>query len=119
MDPSCQLSRRGIELFPVFNVFLKRYEQDRQRGARGARSEINLGQLLTRRLAIIGSTLRARPLEEKARLAAAFADRFGTALDDGTIFPVIDRVLDLADAREAHRVLKASEHFGKVVLRVP
>jgi putative PIG3 family NAD(P)H quinone oxidoreductase len=85
----------------------------------GARSEINLGQLLTRRLAIIGSTLRARPLEEKARLAAAFADRFGTALDDGTIFPVIDRVLDLADAREAHRVLKASEHFGKVVLRVP
>ncbi|MFP8881861.1 MAG: NAD(P)H-quinone oxidoreductase [Myxococcota bacterium] len=85
----------------------------------GAKSEINLGQLLTRRLAIIGSTLRARPLEEKARLAAAFADRFGTALDDGTIFPVIDRVLDLADAREAHRVLKASEHFGKVVLRVP
>jgi putative PIG3 family NAD(P)H quinone oxidoreductase len=85
----------------------------------GARSEINLGQLLSRRLAIIGSTLRARPLDEKARLVATFADRFGTALGDGTIYPVVDRVLDLADAPEAHRVLKASEHFGKVVLRVP
>ncbi len=85
----------------------------------GAKSEINLGQLLVRRLAIIGSTLRARPLDEKARLAAAFMDRFGTALGEGTVSPVIDRVLDLADAPEAHRVLKASEHFGKVVLRVP
>jgi len=85
----------------------------------GAKSEINLGFLLARRLSIIGSTLRARPLAEKARIAAAFVDRFGTALADGSIDPVIDRVLDLADAPEAHRVLKASEHFGKVVLRVP
>ena len=62
---------------------------------------------------------RASIVSVSPRLAAAFADRFGTALDDGKIFPVIDRMLDLADAREAHRVLKASEHFGKVVLRVP
>ena len=46
-------------------------------------------------------------------------DRFAAALADGTVAPVIDRVLDLSDAPEAHRVLKASEHFGKVVLRVP
>jgi putative PIG3 family NAD(P)H quinone oxidoreductase len=85
----------------------------------GAKTEINLGQLLVRRLAIMGSTLRARPLDEKARLASAFMDRFGAALGTGEVCPIVDRVLDLADAPEAHRVLKASEHFGKVVLRVP
>jgi putative PIG3 family NAD(P)H quinone oxidoreductase len=84
----------------------------------GAKAEIGLGQLLVRRLQLIGSTLRARPAAEKARIASGFQARFGAALAAGEIAPVVDRVLPLADAATAHRVVKASEHFGKVVLRV-
>ncbi|MBW2269876.1 MAG: NAD(P)H-quinone oxidoreductase [Deltaproteobacteria bacterium] len=84
----------------------------------GAKSEINLGLLLTKRLSVIGSTLRARPVEEKARIVAAFAERFGAALESGTIGPVVDRVLPLAEAEQAHRVVEASRHFGKVVLSI-
>ena len=84
----------------------------------GGRSELNLGSLLMRRQQIIGSTLRARPVEEKAALVKAFVERFGEALEQGRIGPVIDRVMPLAEAAEAHRRMKASEHFGKIVLRV-
>jgi putative PIG3 family NAD(P)H quinone oxidoreductase len=85
----------------------------------GAKAEIGLGQLLMRRLQVIGSTLRARPEAEKAQIVSAFQARFGAALEKGQIAPIVDRVLPLAEAAEAHRVVKASEHFGKVVLRVP
>jgi putative PIG3 family NAD(P)H quinone oxidoreductase len=84
----------------------------------GAKSEISLGPLLVRRLQLIGSTLRARSIEAKAALVTAFEARFGPELEKGAIRPVIDRVLPLAEASEAHRVVQASEHFGKVVLRV-
>ena len=84
----------------------------------GAKAEIGLGQLLARRIQLIGSTLRARSLAEKARIVAGFEVRFGAALARGEIGPIVDRVLPLADAAEAHRVVKASQHFGKVVLRV-
>jgi NADPH:quinone reductase-like Zn-dependent oxidoreductase len=84
----------------------------------GARAEIGLGQLLVRRLQVIGSTLRARPPAEKASIAAGFQERFGAALAEGAIRPIVDRVLPLEQAPEAHRRVKASEHFGKVVLRV-
>ena len=84
----------------------------------GARAEINLGALLMRRLSVIGSTLRARPAAEKAGIVAAFEKRFGAALAAGEISATVDRVLPLADAEEAHRVVEASSHFGKVVLSV-
>ncbi len=84
----------------------------------GARGEIGLGPLLVRRLQILGSTLRARPLREKAALVAGFQERFGAALAAAEIGPVVDQVFDLSQVAEAHRRVKASEHFGKVVLRV-
>jgi putative PIG3 family NAD(P)H quinone oxidoreductase len=84
----------------------------------GAKAEINLAALLARRLSVIGSTLRARPVEEKAALIAAFRAQFGSALEQGALVPVVDRVLPLAQAGEAHRAMKASEHFGKIALRV-
>jgi putative PIG3 family NAD(P)H quinone oxidoreductase len=84
----------------------------------GARAEIGLGPLLVRRLSVIGSTLRARPDAEKARIAAGFLERFGPALEKGEIGPVVDRVLPLERAAEAHRAMKASEHFGKIVLEL-
>jgi putative PIG3 family NAD(P)H quinone oxidoreductase len=84
----------------------------------GAKSEINLGQLLMRRLSVIGSTLRARPAPEKAAIVSAFQKRFGAALAAGEIGPTVDRVLPLAEAEAAHRLVEASRHFGKVVLSV-
>jgi len=84
----------------------------------GARAEIGLGELLVRRLQVIGSTLRSRPVAEKAAIVAGFVERFGAELASGRIAPVVDRILPLAEAAAAHRRVKASEHFGKVVLRV-
>jgi len=84
----------------------------------GAQSELNLGMMLLRRLAVIGSTLRTRTVEEKAAIFGAFRDRFGAALAAGRLRPVIHAVLPLADAAEAHRLMKSSAHFGKIVLRV-
>ena len=71
-----------------------------------------------RRLAVIGSTLRTRPVAEKARIVEGFRTRFEAALASGRLRPVVDRVLPLAEAAEAHRLMQASEHFGKIVLRV-
>ncbi len=83
----------------------------------GANAEIGLAPLLMGRLQLIGSTLRARPVDEKAAIVSAFQARFGPALERGEIRPIIDRVLPLDQADEAHRAIKASEHFGKIVLR--
>ena len=84
----------------------------------GAKAELNLGALLSRRLQVIGSTLRTRSEAAKAEIVRGFTARFEDALAAGTIGPVVDRVLPLAEAAEAHRIMKASEHFGKIVLRV-
>lgn len=84
----------------------------------GAKTELSLAALLARRLSIIGSTLRSRPVEQKAAIIAGFRRRFGPDLEAGRIRPVVDRVLPLDAVAEAHRVMKASEHFGKIVLRV-
>lgn len=85
----------------------------------GARGEIQLGTLMAKRLRVIGSTLRALPVERKAALTSAFAQRFGAAVEAGRLDPVIDRVLPLEEAQRAHEVLEASQHFGKIVLRIP
>lgn len=84
----------------------------------GVKAEINLALLLTRRLRVIGSTLRTRAVRDKAEIVAKLEARFGSALAAGRLKPVVDRVLPLAQAAEAHRVVQSSVHFGKVILRV-
>jgi putative PIG3 family NAD(P)H quinone oxidoreductase len=84
----------------------------------GAKTEINLGLVVAKRLSVIGSTLRARPVAEKAEIVRGFRRRFGAALESGALHAVVDRVLPLADAQAAHDCVEASAHFGKVVLRV-
>jgi putative PIG3 family NAD(P)H quinone oxidoreductase len=83
----------------------------------GARAEINLGAVVARRLTLVGSTLRARPVDEKAGIVSRFLARFGADLESGAIGPVVDRVLPLAEAQAAHELLERSDHFGKVVLK--
>ena len=84
----------------------------------GASGEVNLAAMLTRRLAVIGSTLRGRPVEEKAAIVSAFRTRFGHSLAAGRLRPVVHAVLPLEQAADAHRLMKSSEHFGKIVLKV-
>ena len=84
----------------------------------GATAELHLAQLLLRRLAVIGSTLRSRSNEDKAAIVEGFRTRFGAALARGALRPVVHRVFPLEQAAEAHRLMQASEHFGKIVLRV-
>lgn len=81
----------------------------------GGKVEVDVGSLLGKRQQIIGSTLRARPNEEKASIVAAFLARFGDDLRAGRIRPVIDRVFPLERAADAHRAMRG-DHFGKIVL---
>jgi putative PIG3 family NAD(P)H quinone oxidoreductase len=83
---------------------------------RGARTEIDLTAVLRKHLAIYGSTLRSRPASEKAEIVRGFLARFGTTLDAGRLKPPVYKVLPAAQAADAHRMMQASEHFGKIIL---
>ncbi|KDB10089.1 NAD(P)H quinone oxidoreductase, PIG3 family [Burkholderia sp. lig30] len=82
----------------------------------GAKSEVNLGEILRRRLTVTGSTLRPRPVEFKARIAAQLKARVWPLLADGRIKPVIYRVLPASQAAQAHALMESGEHIGKIVL---
>ncbi|HKO58754.1 MAG TPA: NAD(P)H-quinone oxidoreductase [Thermoanaerobaculia bacterium] len=81
-------------------------------------ASIDVGRLLSKRQQVLGSVMRPRPAAAKAEIVASFLSRFGADLEAGGIRPVIYKVMPLAQAAEAHRLMKASEHFGKIVLRV-
>jgi len=85
----------------------------------GAQAELDLSRLLRKRLSITGSTLRARPADEKGRIIEAFIERCGPDLETGAIRPILDQVLPLDEVAEAHRLLAAGEIFGKLVLEMP
>ncbi len=85
---------------------------------KGARTEIDLAAVLRRHLKVIGSTLRTRPEKEKAQIVAALLARFGAALEAGRLRPPIYKIVPMANVAEAHRMMAASEHFGKIVLRI-
>ncbi|HEX5418769.1 MAG TPA: NAD(P)H-quinone oxidoreductase [Gammaproteobacteria bacterium] len=84
----------------------------------GVEASLNLGRLMVNRQQILGSVLRPRSVEEKAEIVAAFGRAVMPLLAERRIVPVIDRVLPLSEAAEAHRVMEDSAHFGKIVLRV-
>lgn len=82
----------------------------------GRKAEVDLGPILSRRLRVIGSVLRARPREEKARLTADFAAFALPRLRDGRLRPVVDRTFPLERAAEAYQALERGGVFGKVIL---
>ena len=84
----------------------------------GRKGELDLGALLAKRATIHAAGLRARPAAQKAAIVAATQHAVWPLLESGAVHPVIDRVLTLDDAAEAHRLLDSSEHIGKVLLRV-
>ncbi len=82
----------------------------------GTRAEVDLGVMMRRRAALISTALRARPAEQKAAIVAAFAADVVPALADGRLRAVIDRILPLAEAPEAHRLMERGDAVGKIVL---
>ncbi|MFC5665845.1 NAD(P)H-quinone oxidoreductase [Kitasatospora misakiensis] len=83
----------------------------------GVKGELNLNTLLRKRGAVIATNLRGRPLAEKAAIVAAVREHVWPLVESGVVRPVVDRVLPLTEAAEAHRVLEAGAQVGKVVLR--
>jgi putative PIG3 family NAD(P)H quinone oxidoreductase len=82
------------------------------------RVEIDLARVMRQRLTITGSTLRARSVGEKGALAGAVRAHVWPQLDSGAWRPVVFATYPLADAAEAHRVMEAGQHIGKLVLVV-
>jgi NADPH:quinone reductase-like Zn-dependent oxidoreductase len=84
----------------------------------GVRAHINLATVMSRRLQIIGTVLRARSLQEKVLVTQRFATEVVPLLEDGTVKPVVDRVFPFEQAADAHRYLESNASFGKVLLQV-
>jgi NADPH:quinone reductase len=82
----------------------------------GASTEFNMGLLLRKRVTIVGTVLRARPLEEKIALAREFEQRVVPLFDTGRLEPVVDRVFPFSEIRAAHDLMESNATFGKIVL---
>lgn len=84
----------------------------------GAKAELNLGVVLSKRISVMGSTLRARTTAEREPLMQAMADQVWPGFADGSLRPVIDRTLPLEQVAEAHAALETAGPIGKIVLTI-
>ena len=82
----------------------------------GSKGELDLGVLLRKRGAVIATSLRGRPAEEKARICASVVEHVWPLVADGSVKPVIDRTMPLDDVVSAHERMESGEHTGKIVL---
>ena len=83
----------------------------------GRTGTIDLGMLLTKRIRLIGSTLRALLLDRKRAAVAAFRDQFLADLDAGLLTPIMDKSFPAAEVADAHARMEANQNIGKIVLR--
>jgi NADPH2:quinone reductase len=84
----------------------------------GAKAEINLLTVMSKRLTLTGSTLRARTVAQKAAVAEAVRRNVWPLLSAGRVRPIIHETFPLAEASEAHRLMETSRHIGKIVLTI-
>ena len=82
----------------------------------GLKGELDIGALLTKRAAVMATSLRARPSAEKAAIVSAMVAQVWPLVADGTVRPIIHATYPLEDVRIAHQVLEDSSHTGKVLL---
>ncbi|QEU93059.1 NAD(P)H-quinone oxidoreductase [Streptomyces kanamyceticus] len=82
----------------------------------GIKGELNIAALLTKRAAITATSLRGRPLGEKAAIVAAVREHVWPLIGAGQVRAVVDRQVRMSEAAEGHRVLEGSGHIGKVLL---
>ncbi len=85
---------------------------------RGPKTELDINELMRRRLTMTGSTLRPRPVAFKGAIAKSLREKVWPLIEAGRIKPVIYRTFALAEAREAHKLMETSQHIGKIVLTV-
>jgi putative PIG3 family NAD(P)H quinone oxidoreductase len=84
----------------------------------GGSTQVNVGALLTKRATWIGTTLRARPIEEKVALTRRFAAEILPLFDTGSLRPVIDSRFALDDIADAHRHMAANANAGKIMVDI-
>ncbi|MCW2745138.1 MAG: Quinone oxidoreductase [Mycobacterium sp.] len=84
----------------------------------GAKAELNLGVLLAKRGAVHATSLRNRPVEGKAAVVSGVVSEVWPLLAEGSVRPVVDRVMPLREAARAHELVAESSHIGKVILAV-
>jgi putative PIG3 family NAD(P)H quinone oxidoreductase len=84
----------------------------------GIKAELNLALMMVKRQQIIGSVLRSRPVPEKGDIVAEFTRRAIPKFADRTIVPIIEKVFTIDQVADAHRMMEADQHFGKIVLRI-
>jgi NADPH2:quinone reductase len=85
---------------------------------RGNKAEVDLNEIMRKRLLITGSTLRPRPVEFKGQVAKSLRERIWPVVESGKIRPVVYKTFPLAEASEAHKLMETSQHIGKIVLTV-
>ncbi|HCS22120.1 MAG TPA: NAD(P)H-quinone oxidoreductase, partial [Rhodospirillaceae bacterium] len=85
---------------------------------RGRSAEVDILQIMSKRLVMTGSTLRPQSAAAKGKIAKALKKNVWPFIARKRITPVIDRIYSLAEAQAAHDYLEAGAHFGKVILRV-
>ncbi|WP_425409139.1 NAD(P)H-quinone oxidoreductase [Hyphococcus sp.] len=84
---------------------------------RGAEASINIFAIMQKQLRLSGSTMKARSMEEKARLARDIRANVWPKLESGEIKPVIDQVFTMAEAAKAHKRMESGAHIGKIILK--
>jgi putative PIG3 family NAD(P)H quinone oxidoreductase len=82
----------------------------------GSKGELDINKLLRKRGAVIATSLRARPVAEKAAICASVVEHVWPLVEDGSVRPVVHTVLPLERAAEAHRLMEAGDQIGKIVL---
>jgi NADPH2:quinone reductase len=85
---------------------------------RGPKTELDINELMRRRLTLTGSTLRPRPVEFKGTVAKSLREKTWPLIEAGKIKPEIYKTFPLEQASEAHRLMETSQHIGKLVLTV-
>ncbi len=84
----------------------------------GPKAELNMRNVLGKRLTITGSTLRPQTTAEKAAIASEISEQVIPLLESGRVRPIIHATFPLADARLAHELMESSQHMGKIVLEI-
>lgn len=88
-------------------------------GLQGGRvGELDLGTLLAKRALVHATSLRARPVQEKAEIVASVRENVWPLVESGAVRPIVDRTIPMREAASAHRILEESTHVGKIVLTV-
>ncbi|HJQ45731.1 MAG TPA: NAD(P)H-quinone oxidoreductase [Amycolatopsis sp.] len=84
----------------------------------GTKAELSIGKLMGKRATVSGTTLRARPVDDKGRIVAAVREQLWPLVEQGIVQPVVGQVVEMSDAAGAHRALEEGGVFGKILLTI-